>query len=397
MRALATGLLILMTAVFLAARLAPAAWTWAAYVAAFAEAGMVGACADWFAVTALFRKPLGLPIPHTGIIPRNKDRIGEALGDFLANNFLTPGVLDERLRRTQPASGLAGWLSRADRAQMLAERIAAALPHALGPGAELRDLAGEVLGRAARARPVAPLAARLLGWLWREPGVQSLLGQAIQRLADFGRDHEAFIQSRIAGETWKWMPKWLDRLLAEKFTRDLLRAAEELRDPDHPWRVDLVSTVEAFIERLAHDPEFLAQGETLRDRLLSDEALARRLRGLWADLGERLAADPIARDAMVAEALARTLRGVGTWLAEDAEARDRLDRWIRVAARRTLSSQRQAIGQFVAQVVASWDGVEVARRLELQVGRDLQYIRINGTLVGGLVGLAIFALTRWMS
>jgi uncharacterized membrane-anchored protein YjiN (DUF445 family) len=397
MRRLATGLLLMMTAIFVAARLAPAAWTWTAYVAAFAEAAMVGACADWFAVTALFRRPFGLPIPHTGIIPRNKDRIGEALGDFIANNFLTPVVLDARLRRVEPARRLADWLTTDDHARGLAVRTAELLPDMAGAGTELRGLAVEALRRAARSRPVAPLAARFLGWLWREPAVQRLVGQAVDRLADFGSEHEAFIQSRIAGETWKWLPKWVDRILAEKFTRDLLRAANELRDPGHPWRRDLDATVEDFIRRLAEDPEFLARGEAIRDQLLDDPVLGRRLEGLWTEFAERLATDPAARGALLADALARGLYRLGAWLAEDPAARERLDRWVRVAARRTLSSQRQAIGGFVAQVVAGWDPAGVTDRLELQVGRDLQYIRINGTLVGGLVGLAIFALSRWLA
>jgi uncharacterized membrane-anchored protein YjiN (DUF445 family) len=397
MRRLATGLLLLMTAIFVATRLAPSGWTWTAYVGAFAEAGMVGACADWFAVTALFRRPLGLPIPHTGIIPRNKNRIGESLGDFIANNFLTPGLLDARLRRLEPARRLADWLTGGDHAQVLAERTAALLPEVVGAGAELRGLAGDLIRRAARSRPVAPLAARVLGWLWREPAVQRLVSRAIERLAEFGQEHEAFIQSRIAGETWKWLPKWIDRILAERFTRDLLRFADELCDPDHPWRRDLDTAVEDLIRRLAEDPDLVARGEALRDQLLADPALGRRLEGLWAELGERLAADPSARGAIIGEAMARALRGLGAWLAEDPAARERVDRWVRAAARRTLSAQREAIGGFVAQVVAGWDAVDVAERLELQVGRDLQYIRINGTLVGGLVGLAIFAAARWLS
>ena len=397
MRGLATGLLLLMTAIFVATRMAPAAWVWTRYVGAFAEAAMVGACADWFAVSALFRRPLGLPIPHTGIIPRNKDRIGEALGDFIANNFLTPGVLDARLRRLEPARRVADWLAADDHAQILAARTVALLPDVVGAGAELRDLAGDLIRRAARSRPIAPLAARLLGWFWREPAVQRLVNRTIDRLADFGLEHEAFIQSRIAGETWKWLPKWIDKILAERFTRDLLRFADELRDPDHPWRRDLDAAVEGLIRRLAEDPDLAARAEAMRDQLLADPTLANRLEGLWAELAERLAADPGVRGTLLGETLARALRGLGSWLAEDPAARERLDRWVRVAARRTLSSQRQAIGGFVAQVVAGWDAAGVADRLELQVGRDLQYIRINGTLVGGLVGLAIFALSRWLS
>jgi uncharacterized membrane-anchored protein YjiN (DUF445 family) len=396
MRALATGLLLFMTAVFLAARMAPAAWTWTAYVRAFAEAAMVGACADWFAVTALFRRPLGLPIPHTGIIPRGKDRIGEALGEFIAGNFLTPGVLDARLGRLEPARRLAAWLSAPGHAELLAARIAAMLPAMMGSGDELRTLVGEVLRRAARAGPAAPLASRLLGWLWRDPGVQRLVDQLIDRLAALGTENEAFITERLSGETWKWLPKWVDRYLAEKFTRDLLRAAGELRDPDHPWRRDLNTAVEDLIRRLAEDPDYRARGEALRERLLADPQLAARLEGLWRELSERLTGDAVARDALFADAITRALHGLGTWLADDAAARAGLDRWVRVAARRTLSSQRQAIGGFVAQVVAGWDAADVADRLELQVGPDLQYIRINGTLVGGLVGLAIFTLSRWL-
>jgi uncharacterized membrane-anchored protein YjiN (DUF445 family) len=397
MRALATGLLGLMTLVYLAARLAPAAWPAAPYVQAFAEAGMVGACADWFAVTALFRRPLGLPIPHTGIIPRNKDRIGEALGDFLANNFLTPGVLDERLRRFEAARRLTQWLAAPGHVEALAARLAAMVPDLAGSGEELKGLAGDLLKRAARSRPVAPLAARALAWLWRDPGVQRLISRLIDRAADFGRDHEAYIQSRIAGESWKWMPKWLDRFLAEKFTRDLLRAADELRGPDHPWRRELDATVEDLIRRLAEDPELGARVERLKESVLADADLADRVGGLWTELADRLTADPQARQAVLADALTRVLRALGTWLAEEPQARERLDRWIRVAARRTLAAQRQVIGGFVAQVVAGWDAADVAARLELQVGRDLQYIRINGTLVGGLIGLAIYALSRWLA
>ena len=397
MRALATGLLALMTAIFVASRWAPAHWTWAAYVGAFAEAGMVGACADWFAVTALFRRPLGLPIPHTGIIPRNKDRIGEALGDFLAGNFLTPGVLDHRLKQAEPARRLADWLASGENIDGLATRIAGLLPDMFGSSEQLEALLAEVARRAGGARPIAPLASRILGWLWREPAAQRLFNRLVEALATYMAEHEDFIQTQVAGAAWRWLPKWLDRMLAEKFTGGLLGAVQGLGSPDHPWRADLSAAVEDFIQRLAEDPDYLARGEAIKARFLSDPDLPRRLGRFWDEIGRRLGADPAARQAIVAEVLGRGLRALGQWLAEDPLARDRVDRWIRVVARRTLSSQRQAIGGFVAKVVAGWDAADVADRLELQVGRDLQYIRINGTLVGGLVGLIIFSLSRWMS
>jgi uncharacterized membrane-anchored protein YjiN (DUF445 family) len=399
MRRLASGLLALLTAVFVLCRLAPSAWVWPAYVGAFAEAGMVGACADWFAVTALFRRPFGLPIPHTGIIPRNKDRIGEALGEFIAGNFLTPGVLDARLRRLEPARRLADWLngttSAPAAAPLMARRLAAALA-GLALGDTVRALIEETLRRALGSRPLAPLAGRILGWLWRDPGMQLWLDRGVEALATYLAGQEAFIQTQVAGASWRWMPKWLDRLLAEKFTGGLLGAAQGLRDPAHPWRAELRAAVEDLIERLATDPDYLARGEALKARLLADPELPRRLEALWVAAGQRLGADPAAREALIAEIAERALRALGGWLAEDPAARAGLDRWAGVIARRTLSAQRHAIGGFVAQVVAGWDAPAMAERLELQVGRDLQFIRINGALVGGLVGLAIFILTRWL-
>jgi uncharacterized membrane-anchored protein YjiN (DUF445 family) len=193
------------------------------------------------------------------------------------------------------------------------------------------------------------------------------------------------------------MPKWLDRILAEKFTGGLLGAVHGLGEPDHPWRADLEHAVEDLIQRLATDPDYLARGEAMKERFLNDPALPGRLRSFWNEIGRRIGDDPQARNEILAEVLGRGFRALGQWLAEDELARARVDRWVRVVVRRTLSSQRHAIGGFVAQVVAGWDAEAVADRLELQVGRDLQYIRINGTLVGGLVGLTIFCLSRWLS
>ena len=402
MRALATGLLVLMTAVFLATRLAPAAWTWTAYVGAFAEAAMVGACADWFAVTALFRRPLGLPIPHTAIIPRNKDRIGEALGEFIAGNFLTPSVLERRLGRLEPARRVAAWLSDPESSETLARRCAAILPHLFQPSGEWRTLIVEVLRRAADSRPLTPLASRILGWLWAEPGVQAGLSRIVETLTAYLDGQETFIKDRMADGSWRWMPKWLDRILAEKFTHGLLGAVHDLGAPDHPWRADLARTIEDMLERLATDPEWIAQGEAIKARVLSDPGLPDRIESLLSALGSGPGgaggeANPLnAKGLGIGDLAARGLRALGRWLSEDAAAREALDRWIRVAGLRVLSARRHEIGRYVAQVVSGWNAREVSDRLELQVGRDLQYIRINGALVGGVVGLVIFSLARWL-
>jgi uncharacterized membrane-anchored protein YjiN (DUF445 family) len=394
MRLLATGLLALMTVIFVATRMAPRGWVWTDYVGAFAEAAMVGACADWFAVTALFRHPFGLPIPHTGIIPRNKDKIGEALGDFIANNFLTPRVLDRRLRALKPAERLADWLSRPENVERVAQRAATMLPELAPSGTTLRDFVGEIALRAARAGPAAPLAARILSYVWNEAGGQGALDRLITWAAAYLAEHDELIEENVARKSWKWLPKFIDRALAERITAGLMGALEEVADPDHPWRAEIKARVDDLIRRLAEDPEMLARGEVLKERILTDPAFRRRLRAMWSDFEASFARDPQALGAVLAPAAARALTGLGRWLDEESAARDRLDTWIRVAVRRTLAPRRQAIGAFVAQVVAGWDAGEAVEKLELQVGRDLQFIRVNGTLVGGLVGLAIFTLTR---
>ncbi len=392
---LATGLLAAMTAVFVASRLAPAGWTWTGYVGAFAEAAMVGACADWFAVTALFRRPLGLPIPHTAIIPRNKAKIGQALGDFIAGEFLSPRVVDRKLKDLAPSARLADWLRDPAHVDGLAARLGGLLPDIMPSGEGVRALIGEIVRRAARAGPMAPSAARIVSYLWGDAGAQRLLDRLISRAADYLADHGAVIEAGVASATWKWAPKWIDKLLAERLTRGLIKAVGEIRDPTHPWREELNTWVEGLIARLQSDPRMEARVQAWKDAAFTDDALQAGLGTVWTELESRLTMDRQGLAELISPVIARALRGLGSWLDEDAEARRRLDAWVRVALRKTVSPRRQEIGAFVAQVVAGWDAGEVVEKLELQVGRDLQFIRINGTLVGGLVGLAIYTLAQW--
>lgn len=394
MRTTATGLLFAMMAVFIATRFAPRAWGWPPYLGAFAEAAMIGGCADWFAVTALFRRPFGLPIPHTAIIPRNRTKIGLALGNFISGEFLSPRILDAKLKAWGPARRLADWLAASGNAAALGERIAAVLADIAPSGAALREVIGEALKRAAAAGPISPLASKLIGHLWADPGAQRLLESGLGIVRDYLADHAETVEAQVARRTWRWIPGWVDRLVAEKITQGLVGGLDDMRLADHPWRVELGAAMERLIDRLAHDPDTIARGEAFKTDLLEDPLLHARLSALWTDIERRLLANPEAMAEIIASAATRALLGLADWLQSDAEACARLDSWLRAAARRALSPRRAAIGAFIAQVVAGWDAREVTEKLELQVGRDLQYIRINGTVVGGLVGLAIYALSR---
>ena len=393
MQAIATGLLVAMAFVFVAASLLDDRWPALAYVRAFAEAAMVGACADWFAVTALFRHPLGLPIPHTAIIPRNKDRIGQSLGAFIADNFLTVEVLDTRLKQIEVARWGGEWLRQPRHARRLSARLASLLPGLLKvlPKDMLRETAGSAAAGAVRAIPAAPTASKLLAAFWNEGRSQAALDWALDRLAAYLEENEEAIQEKVEAKSWKWMPKFVDRMIAQKVTSGLGEMLVEMRDPGHPWRQELKATVERFIERLAHDPDLIAKGEELKLRLLADPAVRDQARRVWIELEEKLSEG---RSPMLAERLEHMLLAFGEWLHTEETAQARMNEWARILARQVIAPRRHEIGSFVAQVVASWDTKGVVDKLELQVGKDLQFIRVNGTLVGGLVGLAIFSASR---
>jgi uncharacterized membrane-anchored protein YjiN (DUF445 family) len=399
MRVIATMLLLLMTVVFVLATAAKLDWPWLPYVRAFAEAGMVGACADWFAVVALFRRPLGLPIPHTGIVPNNKDRIGAALGRFITNNFLTAKVLNERLARIDIVGAFAHWVGEPSNASRLAHYVALALPRIIRslPGPRI----GEFLGKAARQGieniPAAPFASRLLAVVWAQGEAQALLARAIEEGEATLASRRTYIARKISEQSSRWIPRWIDQFIADKVMNGMLSTLAEMRDPSHPWRIELQSAVEKLIGDLATDPQMHASGEAFKADLLANPLFLAQMKTLWTEIESGLYSGIPAHADAIARACETALDIISNWLQEDADRKGRLNRRIRIVAQRLLVLYRFEIGAYIERVVRDWDNTTLVDRLELQVGRDLQYIRINGTLVGGLVGLIIFIASRWIA
>jgi uncharacterized membrane-anchored protein YjiN (DUF445 family) len=399
MRLLATLLLVLMTAIFIVTTAVKLDWPWIPYVRAFAEAGMVGACADWFAIVALFRRPLGLPIPHTGIVPNNKDRIGKALGNFITNNFLTAAVMNERLARIDMVGALARWLSEPANAKRLGDYVALQLPQIARslPLPRIGELIGTIAQQAAQAIPAAPVASKLLAIVWAQGEAQALLAQAIEQSEAWLAGNKDVLTEKVSERSSRWIPKWIDRMIAEKVLNGLLGTLAEMRDPLHPWRVELRKTVEKLIAELATDPQMRARAEDLKAELLASPLLIEQAKTLWAEVETGLVSGLPAHSEAIGEACARALRNAGTWLQEDEERKAQLNRRIRIIGERFLLPYRVEIGAYIERVVRNWDSATLVDRLELQVGKDLQYIRINGTLVGGLVGLLIYVVSQWIA
>jgi len=395
MRFFATALLVLMLVIFVATSWAAAQWPWLAYPRAFAEAGMIGACADWFAVVALFRHPFGIPIPHTAIVPRSKERIGIAIGRFTANNFLSPRVLAERIRDVDIAGWIARWLTKPGNARSAAQRAASVLQQVLS--SLPREDVNAFLTRAARygieTMPAAPLASRLLALVWAHGEMQTLIERAITYAsAALSRNRET-IKQKVSQRSSRLIPKWIDAIMADRIVAGLTRALEEMREPSHPWRIELSTAVDRLIADLATNPDMLARGEQLKARLLENPVVVKQIDAMWVEIETKL--DSLTSSDRLFEMLEQALLAAGERLTRDERIGENINRWLRVAVLRTVAPRRVEIAAFIRKVVENWDAETLVKRIELQVGPDLQYIRINGTLVGGLVGLIIFSVARW--
>jgi uncharacterized membrane-anchored protein YjiN (DUF445 family) len=397
MQLMATGLLVAMAALYVVTGPWLPRAPWLGYVRAFAEAATIGACADWFAVTALFRRPLGLPIPHTGIIPRNKDRIGDALGAFIADNFLTAEILEAKLRQLELGRWGAAWLRERDNAAIAAERLMRLIPEllALSTPAARRRFIGTLATDVISAIPAAPLAAGVLRTLSSGERRDVLLDAGLDLTGRALATNQDLVRAEVTGRTYRWLPRWLDEKIADKILVALSATIEEMRSPDHPWRDRLGRYLDDFIGRLETDPALAAQAERIKRQITAHPLLLERLGALSDGLEARLRPSSDAETRALADRLASWLASFGAWLYDEAEAIEIFNDWARRAVQQTIAPRRREIGRAIASVVAGWDVRGVVEKLELQIGADLQYIRINGTIVGGLVGLLIFTLSAW--
>lgn len=395
-RLLATGLLVAMGALFVATvRLEGLFGPWTGLVRAAAEAALIGGLADWFAVTALFRRPLGLPIPHTALVPRNKDRIGRRLGTFVTTNFLEPSLVHERMRALGLAGRAGGWLAQPDNARRASDRIAALVPALLRAldDADLREQVRRLLSTRLRAADIGPLAARLVDAV---PGRE--VDRLIDRIVALAREalirNESLIHARVAERNAWWMPRAVDRKVARGLVEGVHELLDELADPRHPTRLALRESVEAARVRLRDDPDQARRLNGIKNRLLRDPQVQALLGRLWDELRGALLAGAEQPESRFRHALAEGLQALGRRLQEDAALRQALDERAERAVGAVLVPWRAEIGAFIEDVVKRWDAASTAARIELEVGKDLQFIRINGTVVGALVGAALYLLVH---
>jgi uncharacterized membrane-anchored protein YjiN (DUF445 family) len=394
-RLIATALLGAMAVLFIATTLASQPGFWILLVRATAEAALVGGLADWFAVTALFRQPLGLPIPHTAILPKNKDRIGEGLAIFIERNFLTPEIVKAKLRTIDPTRLVADWLSAPANADAVARRLVRLLPHLISAvdDRNFREFVGEWLGRHLAEIELAPLLGRAVAVLTAN-GFHEIL---LDRLLDFGgqfleeREEQLFAAAGAQRRRW-WIPKTVNRQIAKAITAGVKELLSKLREPGAPARRNLLEKLERLAAELTTSPVYRTRVEQAKLRLLEDEVIKAWLGSIWSDAKQVLLTDLASPQSRAHQALAAAILSLGRHLLADGAMRKRVDRTIEAMALEAVP-WRAGLAQFITEVVRQWDTASFTSRLELVVGGDLQYIRITGTLVGGFVGCLLYLLS----
>lgn len=398
MKRRATGLLAVALLVFIAASLYESQFAWLGYVRATAEASLVGGLADWFAVTALFRHPLGLPIPHTAIVATRKERIGQILGNFVQNHFLSRDVIAANLRRVHPAERAAHWLADREHARQVARQFASGLVKTLDslPHNELQDLVSQVLRNRVRSFRVAPALGKTLALALADNRQEELLNATVKLAADAVRNNHELIRERVRAETPWWVPPVLDEKIYEKIIAAVERLLHDMvRDPAHPLRGAFDDAIRDFIDRLQHSPDVIARAEVLKEEWLMGASTDDLSRRLWEGIRQAVSKYATSSDGGTGPTpLDVGLSEFGTALLSNPTLLAEIDDLLIDLTANVVEKYRHEIGDLIAKTVASWDPAATSRRFELAVGRDLQFVRINGTLVGGLVGLAIYTITR---
>ena len=399
MKGFATMLLVVAAVVYFIARAnqdggAP----WIGFVRATAEAAMVGAFADWFAVTALFKHPLGLPIPHTAIIPKRKDDIGEGLGEFVQSNFLTGEVVAEKLQGVQMSKRLGLWLRERANAESTVSEVAvvvAAISDVLSDDDDVRlmvdSLVRDRLGRV----PVAPILGRVIDAGMDGEHHHELYNTVLKASANFLDDNRTTFRRRLTNESPWWVPEPIDDRIFDKIYSAIMTFLREVDgNPQHYIKRDIDFRSREFAERLRSDERLIEQGEQLKQELLDHPEFQEWTKDLWSSLQRGFGDATRDADSDVRRRITDAIVTLAERLVEDPELQAKVDHWLESIVVYLAEAGRGEIGNLIANTVEGWDPNDTADRIELQVGRDLQFIRINGTLVGGLAGFVIHAISE---
>lgn len=398
----ATGLFTLMAVIFIVMTVlqktnnAP----WIGFVRAFSEAAMVGALADWFAVTALFHYPLGLKIPHTNLIQNKKDQIGDNLGNFVVENFLSPQSIRPFIVQLKVSAGIGEWLAKKQNQKILVEQIS---DIALGIVQKLEDEMVLKVIHAKAEEMIAELKMNTivgngLDYALQKNMHQKLITTLAKEIKNYISNHQEIIQERVQKESFSIIPKFVDDAIAGKITRGLMQYFEEVeQNAYHDLRREITHQLQTFIAEVKTNEKWQMEFEKAKKEILKSDSIALYTKDIWQSLKRTLMEALESENSLLKTYLFKNLSSFSEQLQTNAQLQHKIDHWVRVTAYKTILKNRHRFGTLISSTVGNWEGKELSNKLELEVGKDLQFIRINGTIVGGLVGLIIYTIVYYCS
>ncbi|MBO0896786.1 MULTISPECIES: DUF445 domain-containing protein [Arthrobacter] len=397
MKMVATGLLVVLAVIFVISFALQERYPWLQYVRAAAEGGMVGALADWFAVTALFKHPMGVKIPHTAIIPRKKDQIGASLGQFVESNFLSEEVITQKLGSMQLAQKAGAWLERPESAARVATEGSAAIRGILRvlDDDAVKTVLESMFRRHVVDPPWGPPMGRVAERVFEEGHHHQLVNLVVDSINDWVEANPDVISELVAQRSPSWVPSFVDDLVGDRVQVEVgrfLRAVQE--DQNHEMRRALDNYLKGLARDLQEDPAVMAKADAIKEQVLDDPRVQQLITQTWATIKNALTTAVDDPDSELTQNFKAAVQDFGHRLATDPELAAKVNTWIADAAGYLVKTYSSDIAGVITETVEHWDAQETSEKIELQVGKDLQFIRINGTVVGSLAGLAIFTVAH---
>lgn len=396
----ATGLFLLMAVVFIVMTVLekknPAHWI--GYLRAFSEAAMVGALADWFAVTALFNYPLGIKIPHTNLIENSKERIGDNLGNFVVENFLSPQNIRPYIQKIKISNFIGDWLSKDRNQENLVKEVSLIVLDILNKlddttvvtfiGKKAKEMTDEV--------KINKIVGSGLEYVLNKDDHQKLITSLSRQIKDYVLQNQQMVKERVKTESFFLIPKFVDDGIAEKITKGLSKYFEEVEfNENHPLRTEITHKLYEFSQEMQTHENWEIQFQGIKNDFLQGEKIRQYSRDIWTSLKKSLSAELQAEGSALKKYLQTNLTELSHNLKTDEKFQNKIDHWVRVTAYKYILKNTHQFGGLISSTVGNWEGKELSAKLELEVGKDLQFIRVNGTLVGGLVGLIIYTVTNF--
>jgi uncharacterized membrane-anchored protein YjiN (DUF445 family) len=393
MKVIAASMLIAMAAIFIVSKCLEKAHPFLAIIAAFSEAAMVGALADWFAVTALFRHPLDIPIPHTAIIPRNKERFGNNLARFIRDNFLSREAVDQKLRTIDFAEWIAQTLSDETNAKMIAERFSTYLQAVAKKidDNKLKAFVSETFQDNMKRIRILPFLGGVLESFTEENRHQEVLNEVLAIIGKVLEENKAKIQERMHRENPWWMPDFVDDVIFNRIIGKVEEILDNIRnDRKHEIRNSFNNTVQRFIDNMKESESFSLRAEQMKNEFFGNQKVKKHFQNLWNEIKGKIINGLKTPGSQIRKQIEAGIVAFGRNLTNNNYLRERLNTWLHDSILNLTNRYSDSIITIISDTVRKWDADKTSRRIELYIGKDLQWIRINGTLVGGLVGLLIY-------